>query len=49
MYKSHRVLAVAVTFTMMCLGGSNATNQARSVPDEASHGRLQALSVPEEA
>lgn len=24
MYKSHRVLAVAVTFTMLCLGGSTA-------------------------
>ena len=32
MYKSHRVLAVAVTFTMLCLGGSTAFAGELSAP-----------------
>ena len=32
MYKSHRVLAVAVTFTMLCLGGTTAFSGELSEP-----------------
>ena len=34
MYKSHRVLAVAVTFTMLCLGGSTAFAGELSEPKD---------------